>query len=443
MEIIIMSEKSAKFSKFLMIQVLIIGFIKMGETVFFFFEQNYLNLYLEQILGKEEIFITILVSTSAVAGLIFQFVWGVVSDNTRSKYGRRRPYFIFGGIISGVSMIVYAFSQDFWLCLVLDGFIIAVGTNAYLAAERSLIPDTFDKQIRGRANSFIGILGNIGLVLALALFLVSEMIFGYTPEGETGTFISPTGFIILLSVGGVFIILGGILGFRYVVETPTEELPPKKRFIQELKDTFNLKELKKQKEFGKILIALVIFRTGSSVIMPFLFSYILNLGMSTVELLIAIMGVSFPVLFLRSYLLGILSDKIGRKKFLPITIIITAIMISLIPFAGSPGNYVFWIILLCFPFVMMGLLGFAGVLDAWSQDLLPEEKRGQFNGILNITFTLSQVIGATVAGLIVDFDNDVTRSWIFPAAAFFYLLSIPFFAWVKDTLKPKEDSIES
>ena len=158
-----MSEKSAKFSKFLMFQVLIIGFIKMGETVFFFFEQNYLNLYLEQVLGKEEIFITILVSTSAIAGLLFQFIWGVISDNTRSKYGRRRPYFIFGGILSGVSMIIYAFSQDFWLCLILDGFIIAIGTNAYLAAERSLIPDTFDKEIRGRANSLIGILGNVGL----------------------------------------------------------------------------------------------------------------------------------------------------------------------------------------------------------------------------------------------------------------------------------------
>ncbi|MHA1519586.1 MAG: MFS transporter [Promethearchaeota archaeon] len=437
-----MSEKSAKFSKFLMFQVLIIGFIKMGETVFFFFEQNYLNLYLEQILGKEEIFITILVSTSAVFGLIFQFIWGVISDNTRSKYGRRRPYFIFGGIISGISMIIYAFSQDFWFCLILDGFIISIGTNAYLAAERSLIPDTFDKEIRGRANSLIGILGNVGLLLALALFLVSEMIFGYTPEGGTGTYITATGFIVLLSVGGVFIILGGILGFKYVVEKPNEELPPKKRFMRELKDTFNLKELKKQKEFGKIIIALVIFRTGSSVIMPFLFSYILNIGMSTVELLIAIMGVSFPILFIGSYLLGILSDKFGRKKFLPIAIIIMAIMIALIPFAGSPGDYKFWIIIICFPFVMMGLLGFTGVLDAWSQDLLPEDKRGQFNGILNVTFTLSQIIGATVAGLLVDFDNPVTKSRIFPAAAVFYLLSILFFAWVKDTLKTEEKSDE-
>ena len=130
----------------------------MGEYVFFFFESNYINLYVEQILGKSEYYVSWLVSLSAVMGLILQFVWGVISDNTRSKYGRRRPYFIFGGIIAGVSMIVYAFSQSYWLCLILDGIIIAIGTNAYIAAERSLIPDTFEPKLRGRAN---GIINNV------------------------------------------------------------------------------------------------------------------------------------------------------------------------------------------------------------------------------------------------------------------------------------------
>jgi len=430
-----MADKNRTFTRFLAFQVFIIGFIKMGEYVFFFFESNYINLYVLQILGKSEYFVSWLVSLSAVMGLILQFVWGIISDNTRSKYGRRRPYFIFGGIIAGISMIVYAFSGSYWLCLILDGIIISIGTNAYLAAERSLIPDTFEPKLRGRANGIIYIMGNIGMVIALALFLVTEEIFGYEgPEG--GTLLEPTGFIILLSVGGGFIIIGGILGFLFIREKPVDELPPKKTFIAELKDTFQVSELKNQKEFGKNLLANVVFRIGYYTIMPFLFAYIFSLGMGTIELLISIMVVSFPLVFIFTYLIGILSDKFGRKKFLIIALLIMASGLSLVPLIGGPGNYSYTLILICFPFIMITILGFDAPMDSWSQDLLPENKRGQFNGIMNITLTVSQIIGSFIAGYIA---IEFGKQWIFPVAGAFLIISIPFFLWVKDTLVPKSN----
>ncbi len=430
-----MADKNRTFTRFLAFQVFIIGFIKMGEYVFFFFEQNYINLYVLQILGKSEYYVSWLVSLSAVMGLILQFVWGVISDNTRSKYGRRRPYFIFGGILAGISMIVFAFSGSYWLCLILDGIIISIGTNAYLAAERSLIPDTFEPKLRGRANGIIYIMGNIGMVIALALFLVTEEIFGYEgPEG--GTLLEPTGFIILLSVGGGFIIIGGILGFLFIREKPVDELPPKKTFIAEMKDTFQVSELKNQKEFGKNLLANIVFRIGYYTIMPFLFAYIFSLGMGMIELLISIMVVSFPLVFIFTYLIGILSDKFGRKKFLIIALLIMASGLSLVPLIGGPGNYSYTLILICFPFIMITILGFDAPMDSWSQDLLPENKRGQFNGIMNITLTVSQIIGSFIAGYIA---IEFGKQWIFPVAGAFLIISIPFFLWVKDTLVPKSN----
>ncbi len=430
-----MTDKTKTFTRFLAFQVFIIGFIKMGEYVFFFFEQNYINLYVLQILGKSEYYVSWLVSLSAIMGLILQFVWGVISDNTRSKYGRRRPYFIFGGIIAGISMIVYAFSGSYWLCLILDGIIISIGTNAYLAAERSLIPDTFEPKLRGRANGIIYIMGNIGMVIALALFLITEDIFGYEgPEG--GTILEPTGFIILLSVGGAFIIIGGLLGFLFIREKNVDELPPKKSFISEMKDTFRVSELKNHSEFGKNLLANIIFRIGYYTIMPFLFAYIFSLGMGMIELLISIMVVSFPLVFVFTYFIGVLSDKYGRKKFLIIALLIMALGLSLVPFIGGPGNYNYTLILICFPFIMITILGFDAPMDSWSQDLLPENKRGQFNGIMNITLTVSQIIGSFIAGYIA---IEFGKQWIFPAAGAFLIISIPFFLWVKDTLAPKSN----
>ncbi len=433
-----MKTKQKKLSRFLLLQAFVIGFIKMGESVFFFFEQNYLNLYLIQVLDQEAIMVSIMVSTSAVMGLILQYVFGILSDNTRTKIGRRRPYFIFGGILAGISMIVYAFSGSFALCLILDGFIISIGTNAYLAAERSLIPDIFEPECRGRANGIIYILGNIGLVIALGLFLVSEDFFGYAVNlgGEEVTYISQAGFQVLLAIGGGFIIIGGIIGFIFVREVNVKSFPPKKKFLDEMKETFRVSELKKHKEFGKIILAMITFKTGVSVIMPFLFNYILGLPMGVIQLLIAIMVISFPLVFVFTYLMGKYSDKFGRKKFIPFAIFFVAVGVAITPLIGLGDDFKYWLVLLCFPFVMISLLGFDGSLDAWSQDLLPDDKRGQFIGILNITMTVSQVIGAFISGMVIKVDDPSTWGLIFPIGAIFFVASIPLFLKVKDTMEP-------
>jgi len=82
------------------------------------------------VLFLPEIYIAIMVSLSAVMGLIFCLVWGIKSDNTRTKWGRRRPYLIFGGTVAGVAMILYAFSPNYWWCLFFDVIIIGVASNA-------------------------------------------------------------------------------------------------------------------------------------------------------------------------------------------------------------------------------------------------------------------------------------------------------------------------
>ncbi|GAJ08360.1 unnamed protein product, partial [marine sediment metagenome] len=168
--------KEKAFSKFLRNQVLIIGALFAGDQIFGFFEQNYLNTYLDQVLGLTPLFISLMVSLSAVMGLIMNITWGIISDNTRSKYGRRRPFLLFG-IVAGISMIIFAFSIDiaggnimtaYIICIVLDVVIIGISSNAYYVCERSLIPDTVDLEKRGRANGIINNIGYIGLLIAIA-----------------------------------------------------------------------------------------------------------------------------------------------------------------------------------------------------------------------------------------------------------------------------------
>jgi MFS-type transporter involved in bile tolerance (Atg22 family) len=85
----------------------------------------------------------------------------------------------------------------------------------------------------------------------------------------------------------------------------------------------------------------------------------------------------------------------------------------------------------------LGMVGISVPLNAWSQDLLPEGKRGQFNGIYNIINTVSQVFGSMSVGIATTFFGGVFTnelSWIFVIVPAFFVASIPCFMRVKETL---------
>ncbi|MCK4239969.1 MAG: MFS transporter, partial [Candidatus Lokiarchaeota archaeon] len=335
---------------FLRRQVLLIGLLFAGDQIFGFFEQNYLNTYLDQVLHLAPLFISVMVILSAVVGLIMNLIWGIISDNTRSKFGRRRPFLLFG-IIVGISMILFAFSLDlgggdvmvaYTICIILDVVIIGITSNAYYVSERSLIPDTVELELRGRANGRINIIGYSGLLIAIAAFLVADLIFGQEVAGET--VIGQEGHLFLLSIGGVSIMIAGLIGFLFIKEKPVSELPPKKKFFVELKEIVNIKQLKSNKELFKIILAITIFRSGIATVMPFLFIWIFALNLQTVELLIGV-AFGFPILFIITALLGKLADKYGRRKYIPISILITVIGYFLAPFVkiGTEVNFVLFV----------------------------------------------------------------------------------------------------
>ena len=74
--------------------------------------------------------------------------------------------------------------------------------------------------------------------------------------------------------------------------------------------------------------------------------------------------------------------------------------------------------------------------DAWVQDLLPEEKRGSFLGIISIGNALGKAPGALIAGLVADAFGLL---WIFFVSGFMLWIAIPFFLIVPETLLKKKD----
>lgn len=426
-----MSEEivKGKLPKTIFIQTLLIGLLFAADQVYGFVEQNFFNTYLNHVLGLPGIYVSIMVASSATMGVIFLLVWGIISDNTRSKLGRRRPYLLIGGVITGTFAVVYAFSPNFFWAYFIDVIILGIFSNAYFAAERAVIPDTIEQEYRGRANGIITAIGNIGVLIGVALFLMSDLLFTVpAPSGE-GNILTQEGHLFVLSFGGILLVISAIIGFIFIKERSTSELEPKKSFSSELKAMFDYEAMKEHKEFFKMTMAYTVYQIGVGIIMPFLFIYIFALGLSTVELLIGV-AIGFPLLIITTMKLGNLSDKYGRKKYIPLAIVIISAGVAIFSFTKTSGGANILIVFISLPFVLVALLGMAAPLNAWSQDLLPEDQRGKFFGILNIVFTVPQIIGSLIAGLI---DALIGLQYIFIIAIIFFLGSIFLFQRVEET----------
>lgn len=47
-----------------------------------------------------------------LSGLFVQPLIGVLADSSTSRFGRRRPYMLFGGVVCGLAMLLLGFTKD-------------------------------------------------------------------------------------------------------------------------------------------------------------------------------------------------------------------------------------------------------------------------------------------------------------------------------------------
>jgi MFS family permease len=446
--------KLKRFTPFVFGQVMVLGLLFLADQIFGFAEAQYLNTYVTTVLFPWEPnkynYVARMVSISATFGIVTNLLWGIVSDNTRSRFGRRRPFILFGGMISGIMIAVFGFSYQiaggfaeiaYIYCIIIDGVIIAFSSNAYYVAERSLLPDLVEPELRGRANGIVEIIGYIGMIIIVAAVIVADILWPDQPWIQDD--INRHYFLLGLAGGSIFLI--SIFSFFLIKEKPISELPPPTPFFKDFIKIFNFKELAKNKEFLKIILAMIVYRVGIMIVMPYIMIYLTDvLGLPTLDMLIAI-GAAFGGMFILILVIGRISDRFGRKRFLPLMIIITSVFFVGMPFVQGgwtldiyihtptsiPPQVNLILLLILVPFVVNGILGVITPMQAWSQDLLPEESRGKFLGILNIVFTIPQIAGSWLGAAVA---NNYGVEYIFWLAPIFFLLSIPLFLWVKESL---------
>jgi MFS family permease len=323
-----------------------------------------------------------LTSVGALVALVANIVFGALSDRTRSRWGRRNPWILAGGLIAAASLSAMGAAQAFWLLVVLYS-VNQIGLNMLLAPLAAVLPDRVAPSRRGSAAAMIG----FGTLLAQSLGSIVGAAF--LQQVRTGLAIMPW---IIFVTAAVFVI--------FAKDKPTrvaERTESRQSFSAALRNF----RVPLERDYLLALVGRFTLLAGFYCVLLFQF-YLLQdyvkLSAAGVAATIALGGTTLAVAAsLGTLVSGPLSDRLGRRKVL-VAIAGTIMAVSLVPLLIWPTQLAF------LGFLAIG--GFAyGIFIAIDQalmsDVLPDEaNHGRDMGILNVSNTASQMVAPGIAALV-------------------------------------------
>lgn len=350
-------------------------------------------------------------AATAIASLVANLIFGNFSDRTRSKYGRRTPWVIWGGIIGGIFLFLVGTSNNAWVI----GFYYCVcmfGLNMMLAPAIATISDRVPDDLRATVSAFNSAGTTVGNALGtmIGAYFITKQIPGFMTAG------------ILMALAGLATVI------VWPKEGSSENMPPVEGGLKSLLSSFR-PPVKGARDFWLAF--------GGRSLLIFSYYMIINyqlyilqdyIGLSTTKsaATISVMSViTMIVALVGSLSFGAISDKLGKRKS----------MVNIASLLMAIGFLLPWIMKSAFS--MMLFAGFAGfgyavygaVDQALNVDVLPnEEEAGKDLGILNMATTLGQTAGPIVTSALV-----VAGGYhlVFPVAIAFAVLACVFIHLIK------------
>ena len=316
----------------------------------------------------------------AIVALISNPVFGALSDSTRSRFGRRRPWLV-GGVLCGCASLA-AIGLAPTINLVLLGWCAAqLSFNAVLAAMVAIIPDRIAPAQRGTVVGILGVCMPIGQITGTWLVqqLSINMVMALVVPGVIG-------------VAGVLSLVV-ILRQQPLPQTTTMQVQPAAAGQDAPAGP------RGHRDFSWAWLSRVLFTTGSCFLQayqPFFLLDALHLNDADVpRLMFRSTLVQAAMVVVWSLISGRLSDRTGlRKPFVMAGSTIQGLGLWLIAFSNSYTMLLFGVAL-----VGMGHGVYEGVDLALVTDVLPDRARHAAKdlGLLNIANTLPQVIAPLAA----------------------------------------------
>ncbi|UCF98521.1 MAG: MFS transporter [Spirochaetaceae bacterium] len=310
-----MSEKRT----FSVSKTFLLGFGFFGVSVIWALYNAYVPIFLKSTFGlRSSVIGSIMTIDNIFAILLLPFL-GALSDRTRTRLGRRRPYILVGSALALIFFVLVPFFNTvqilglMMLTIILMNFSMAVFRSPVVA----LMPDITPSKYRSQANGIINFMGGLGALLVF---------FGGKPLYDRSVSLP-------FVVGGLVMFVASMMVVIFVrekladAEAETEAVSFKSS-IQEL--VANLKDVfAAEKSLLFILLGILFWFIGFNSIETFFTSYAkyhLGIKESTGAMILGFFSVTFMVTSIAS---GFLGSRIGRNRTIRVGLVIL-VMILLI-----------------------------------------------------------------------------------------------------------------
>ena len=312
---------------------------------------------------------------------LFVHPWaGVRSDQTWTRWGRRKPWILVGVPLAVIGLIAIPLAPT------LPGIMLAIivtnlGRALFVPPMVAWLGDLFPAAQRSQANAAFSLISGVAAILVL---IVSGVLF--ERMGRAAPFV-------LVALGTL--LLAG-LGLRYVREP--SPVPALVHTPTRVRDTLRRVFAARQRQWWVLLVALFLSAGATSIVETGGSSFaVFTLGMRLGD--VAVLRVVGVVAFLLGALpSALLATRIGRRQTVALGVFLvmltyggTAVWVS------TPGAYA----------IVLGVAGLGGALVLVNIlplvfDLREDTQFGTCTGLAAVPVQAAAVLGPSVAGFVVE-----------------------------------------
>jgi len=166
-------------------------------------ENSWFNVFVFDMVTKDSAPVAWMVAVSAITATFTTIIFGAVSDRTTSKWGKRKPFILFGYVMWGIITAIFPtvdlienIGIAIVMVVILDAVMTFFGSMANDAAYNAWIADITDTTNRGRVQGLI---------------MVATLIANLIAIGASGFIIDAYGYVVFFYVLGGFVTLTGLI----------------------------------------------------------------------------------------------------------------------------------------------------------------------------------------------------------------------------------------
>ena len=363
----------------------------------------------------------------ALLSILIQPTVGAISDYTVSRWGRRKPFIVFGSLLDLVFLAGIATANNV-LILGVFASLLAISTNIARGPFQGYVPDLIAERQVGMASALVGLMQILGNVTGFLLVTIAVSF--HRME---------------LAIAAVAIV--ELITMVAVVVRVSPGVPPldrEGRSWPAIAKTAWGTDILRERSYVWLVASRLFFLMGGAMLVNLVITYLKqthNLSKEAANgtnvIILVIIVIANLIAIIPS---ARISDRIGRKPVIYTSCVVGGIGLLIaaltpaVPLAdAAQGSVPIGV------FVGSFLFGasagtFLAVDWALITDIIPRASSGRYMGLSNVATGSSTVFAVMTGGLVLDFVNNVFGLGQGPRAA--YLLGAAYYVVAMICLRP-------